>query len=218
VAVPSAFVRRFDLTSRLIHWSLAVPFLLLLLTGLTNYAPRLKALQFAGFRVFAWAHVLLGFAMVAIALVVLLALLRSRALRAEAATLADLTDADQRWLEHRARALLGSREAEPPVGRFNAGQKLNALASTAATAALLATGVVLGVNYVQKDVIEVATVNAVFPWHTVIALATIPLVAGHIYLAAVHPGTRESLRGMTRGVVRRDWAARHHSRWVPPTD
>ncbi len=211
-------MRRFDLSSRLIHWSLAVPFLLLLLTGLTNYAPRLKAMQLAGFRVFAWAHVLLGFAMVAIALAVLLALLRSRALRTEAATLADVTDADQRWLEHHARALLGRCGAEPPVGRFNAGQKLNALASAAATAALLATGVVLGVNYVQKDVIEVAAVNAVFPWHTVISLATIPLVAGHIYLATLHPSTRESLRGMTRGVVRRDWAARHHPRWVPPAD
>lgn len=215
---PTAFVRRFDLPSRLIHWSLAVPFLLLLLTGLTNYAPRLKAVQLAGFRLFAWAHVVLGFAMVVVALAVLLALLRSRALRTEAATLADLTDADQRWLEHRARTLLGAREADPPVGRFNAGQKLNALVSAAATAALLATGVLLGVNYVRKDLLDVATVNAMFPWHTAVALATLPLVLGHIYLAALHPATRESLRGMTRGVVRRDWAARHHPRWAPPVD
>lgn len=218
MAVPPGFVRRFDLPSRLIHWSLAVPFLLLLLTGLTNFEPRLKALEVEGFRLFAWAHVVLGFTMVAIAPAVLLALLRSRTLRAEAAALADLTAADQRWLEHRARALLGAREAEPPAGRFNAGQKLNALASAAATAALLVTGVVLGVNYVQKEILAVGTVNAVFPWHTLLSLATIPLVLGHIYLATLHPGTREALRGITRGVVRRDWAARHHPAWVPPED
>lgn len=216
--VPPGFVRRFDLPSRLIHWSLAVPFLLLLLTGLTNFAPRLKALDVAGFRLFAWAHVILGFAMVVVALAVLVALLRSRALRREAATLADLTDADQRWLEVRARGILGGRGTEPPVGRFNAGQKLNALASAAATAALLVTGVVLGVNYVQKDILTVGAVNAVFPWHTLVSFVTIPLVIGHIYLAALHPGTRESLRGITSGIVRRDWAARHHPTWVPPEE
>lgn len=200
---------------RLAHWSLAVPFLLLLLTGLTNFEPGLKAVQVAGFRLFAWAHVILGFAMVGIAVAVVGALLRSRSMRRDATALADITEADARWLEHQARSRLGQPGPEPAVGKFNAGQKLNALVSAAATIGLLATGVLLGVNYVQKDIFTVGFVNMVFPWHTLLSLATIPVVVGHIYLAALHPGTRESLRGMVRGVVRRDWAARHHPAWTP---
>jgi cytochrome b subunit of formate dehydrogenase len=40
------------------------------------------------------------------------------------------------------------------------------------------------------------------------------LVAGHIYLAVLHPATRGALRGMTLGDVDRDWASRHHAKWV----
>ena len=43
---------------------------------------------------------------------------------------------------------------------------------------------------------------------------SIVLVAGHLYLALIHPTTRHALRGMTYGDVREDWAARHHRKWV----
>ena len=43
----------------------------------------------------------------------------------------------------------------------------------------------------------------------------VPLVVGHLYLALVHPATRHSLRGITLGTVRRDWARRHHADWDP---
>jgi formate dehydrogenase subunit gamma len=41
-------------------------------------------------------------------------------------------------------------------------------------------------------------------------------VAGHLYLAVLHPATRHALRGMTLGDVDEDWARRHHSKWVEP--
>jgi cytochrome b subunit of formate dehydrogenase len=44
------------------------------------------------------------------------------------------------------------------------------------------------------------------------------LVAGHIYLALIHPATRPALRGITRGSVRRDWAEHHHADWVASID
>ena len=52
----------------------------------------------------------------------------------------------------------------------------------------------------------------VHDWATWIA---VPLVLGHLYLALVHPATRHSLRGITLGTVRRDWARRHHAKWNP---
>jgi len=44
------------------------------------------------------------------------------------------------------------------------------------------------------------------------------LVAGHMYLALIHPATRPALRGITRGSVRRDWAEHHHAEWVAAVD
>ncbi len=211
-----ALVRRFELPTRLVHWGLAVPFLLLLLTGLTNFAPELKALHIGGARLFAWAHVLLGFAMLAIAVLTLLALLRSRSLRDDAIEATDLREADLRWLEYHARHPLGGTKLDsnaPPAGKFNAGQKLNALASSLATAGLLGTGVILGVNYISKRVLPTDFVASVFPFHTVLALAIIPVVLGHLYLALLHPGTREALRGIVTGDVARAWARRHHAAW-----
>lgn len=208
------YVERFARAMRALHWTLAAPFLLLLLTGLTNFAPSLKALQVADARVFAWLHVVLGFATLASIPAVVLPLLLRRPVRDDVRELLTARLDDYLWLQHRALRLAGMRSTAPPVRKFNAGQKLNALASALATAALLGTGAVLGVNFVSKRVFGAGFVEAVFPWHTVLSLLVIPLVLGHLYLAMLHPSTRESLRGITRGVVRRDWAERHHPAWL----
>jgi formate dehydrogenase subunit gamma len=50
--------------------------------------------------------------------------------------------------------------------------------------------------------------------HVVLTWLSVFLLTGHLYLAVIHPRTRHSLRGITRGDVRLDWAAEHHGRWV----
>ncbi|HWE63386.1 MAG TPA: hypothetical protein VHB98_16845 [Chloroflexota bacterium] len=47
-----------------------------------------------------------------------------------------------------------------------------------------------------------------------LALASVALVAGHVYLAARNPGTRHSLRGMLFGRDKRQWAREHRPKWV----
>lgn len=214
----AATVRRFEAGTRLVHWGLAIPFVLLLLTGLTNYWPELKSVHLGGARVFAWAHVVLGFGMVGVAAVLVVGALSRRAVREDARRLAELGLDDYLWLQHQGLRLLGEPSNPPRVGKFNAGQKLNALASAGVTAGLLGTGAVLGVNYASKTVFSVDLVEPVFRWHTRLALLFVPVLLGHVYLAVVHPSTRESLRGMTRGVVRREWAKRHHDAWVAGLD
>ena len=211
-------VRRFKVPTRLVHWSLSVFFILLLLTGLTNFVPELKTIHIGGARLFAWAHVALGFAMVAVAAVALLALNRSRSLRDDMDALTRNGPDDTRWLRHQLARLSRRGGSEPPVAKFNAGQKLNALLSAAATAGLLGTGVILGINYITKRVFSTVFVADVFPLHTWLALAFIPVLLGHLYLALINPSTREALRGMTSGSVRRDWARRHHPGWTPGED
>lgn len=207
-------VRRFEAGTRLVHWGLAIPFVLLLLTGLTNYWPELKAVHLGGARLFAWAHVVLGFGMVGIAAALVVGVLPRRAVRRDARQLAEVGLDDYLWLQHQGLRLAGESSDPPQVRKFNAGQKLNALVSAVVTAGLLGTGVILGVNFISKSVFAVDLVEPMFRWHTRLALLFVPVLVGHVYLAVVHPSTRESLRGMTRGVVRREWARRHHDAWV----
>ena len=209
---------RFERPTRIVHWVLAAPFVLLLLTGLTNFVPALKATEFAGERLFGWAHVLLGFATVAAVFAVVLPQLASRAARADLGAITRVGLGDYLWIQHAVLSLAGARSRPPAVGKFNAGQKVNALLSLGATAALLGTGLVLGANYVSKRIFDAAFVESVFPWHTWIALLFIPVLLGHLYLALINPATRESLRAITRGRVRRSWAAQHHAAWLAEID
>jgi formate dehydrogenase subunit gamma len=43
---------------------------------------------------------------------------------------------------------------------------------------------------------------------------SVVLVAGHLYLALIHPTTRHALRGITTGEVDEAWARKHHAKWV----
>lgn len=207
-------VARFTWPTRVAHWVLGGPFLVLLGSGLTNYFPTLKATQFAGERVFALLHVVTGFAALAAIVVVLLPLLGRRDARADLAALLRVTLDDYLWLQHTVLAAVGTASVPPRVGKFNAGQKLNALLSMGALVALLGTGVVLGINFFSKAFFSAEFVESVFPLHTWVSLVFVPVLLGHLYLAMVHPSTREALRGMTGGRVRRRWAARHHPAWL----
>lgn len=169
-------------------------------------------------RVFAWLHVVLGFATLGFAVWVLATIVLRRAVRADLRALARVGVDDYLWFQHVVLRAAGERSVSPPVGKFNAGQKLNALLSLLAIVALLGSGLVLGVYYVTKALLASAFVGAVFPWHTALSLLVVPLVVGHLYLALLHPATCGLLREMVRGRVRRDWAARHHPAWVETTE
>jgi formate dehydrogenase subunit gamma len=55
--------------------------------------------------------------------------------------------------------------------------------------------------------------------HDALMYISVVIVIGHLYLALINPSTRHSLRGMTLGSVREDWARAHHAKWmVPSTD
>ena len=49
--------------------------------------------------------------------------------------------------------------------------------------------------------------------HRWLTLAVLVPLAGHVFLAALHPATRHALHGMLSGRVDGEWAAAHHPRW-----
>jgi len=192
------YVRRFSVTERAIHWIHASAFFVLLGSGLVLYLPSLSEAVSRRPLVKA-VHIDTAIAW-AIALALVVGLGDRKGLRRTLREL-DLFDADDRlWL----------RRIPRPQGRFNAGQKLNA-ALTASFAVLFA---------VSGFFLWLGERNHSYQWASTILLhdglmyVSVALVLGHLYLALIYPATRHSLRGITEGSVRRDWAWRHHRKWV----
>jgi formate dehydrogenase subunit gamma len=191
-------VRRFSRTERALHWVHASAFFVLLGSGLVLYVPRLSELV-ARRQLVKDVHLYTGLAWaVLIALLLLLGL--RRGLRETIRELERFDGEDLRWLLRR-----GGR-----AGRFNAGQKLNAIV-TAAFAVLFATSGFL-LWYGERDTrFRFATTILL---HDGLMYAALVLLAGHLFLSLLHPSTRHALRGMIRGTVDADWARRHHPRWA----
>jgi formate dehydrogenase subunit gamma len=192
------YIERFSATERAVHWVHATAFLVLLATGLALYIPALSVA--VGRRpLLKDIHLYTAVAWVA-ALVLVILLGDRRSLRQTLRELDRFDADDMLWL----------RRYPRPQGRFNAGQKVNA-ALTAAFAVLFAvSGSLLWLG--ERDHrFQFASTILLHDWLTLISLF---LLVGHLYLAVIYPATRHSLRGMTTGSVRRDWAVRHHPKWV----
>ncbi|MGI8554040.1 MAG: formate dehydrogenase subunit gamma [Dehalococcoidia bacterium] len=209
---------RFGRGPRLIHWLHAVPFLALLATGLVLFVPSIKALHVGGYRLLPLLHVLVGIAFIASPIPAYFALPDRSRVHDDMRRLYRFNRSDRAWLSYAFGALLGARVHIPPTGKYNTGQKLNAIFSVIVTLGLMASGAVLAVNYFTKSVFSARFVEQIFPLHDLFMLVSLPVVAVHIYLGSLNPSTKESLRGIVHGFVRRDWAKRHHSLWVEEID
>jgi formate dehydrogenase subunit gamma len=192
------YLERFSLTERALHWAHAISFLGLLASGLVLYLPSLS--QLVGRRpLLKDAHVYTAVAWIA-ALVLVVVLGDRRRLRQTLRELDRFDRDDVLWLQRHP-----TRQ-----GRFNAGQKVNA-ALTAAFAVLFAvSGGLLWLG--ERDHrFQFASTILLHDWLTLISLV---LLVGHLFLTLIYPATRHSLRGMTIGSVRRDWAEQHHPKWA----
>jgi len=195
---PAVYVRRFTLTERLLHWIHASAFFVLLGSGLVLYLPSLseaiarrpliKDIHF--WTGVSWAGAIL-----------LVSLLGNRRALVATAREIDLFDRDDRSF------LTGDTHA--PQGRFNAGQKVNAIVTAAFAVLFFASGMLLW--YGEQDT-RFRLAGTVF-LHDTLMYLSVAIVVGHLYLSLVHPTTRHALRGMTRGTVRADWARAHHAKW-----
>jgi formate dehydrogenase subunit gamma len=192
-----ATVARFDRVERAVHRSLAGLMLVCIVTAAILYNGSLS-LRVGHRHTVELIHVYCGFALP----VPILAGLASRAYRADLERLNRFSRSDWRWLRSRRR-----RDGTIRVGKFNAGQKLNAALTTGAIVVLLGSGILMYfVGLVRLSWRSGATF--VHDWF---ALAIGLLVVGHIYLAVKDP---EARRGMRRGRVSVAWARTHHAGWA----
>src|SRR5712692_7758443 len=143
---------RFSAGSRVVHWVIAIPFLLLLFSGLLLFLPGLKAIHIGGFRVLSLLHVVIGIAFILSPVLLYLLLPDRSEVIDDARRLFRIEQGDTSWASYAAGSLLGARVRMPPVGKFNFGQKVNTVFSLAIILGLMATGAVLAVNYFTKSV------------------------------------------------------------------
>jgi formate dehydrogenase subunit gamma len=191
-------IRRFGPTERVLHWVHASGFFAMLATGLILYVPALSE-AIARRNLVKNLHLLSAVAWV-LAIGLVLVLGDRRRLASDWRELETIDADDRRWL-------LGRRA---PQGRFNAGQKVNALLTAAFAVLFVVSGFFLWLG--ERD--HRFLLDGTGTVHDTLTLVSVGLVAGHLYLSVIHPATRHALRGMTLGDVREDWAREHHPKWV----
>jgi len=194
------YVRRFTVTERVVHWTHATAFFVLLASGLVLYLPSLST-WISRRNLVKNIHIWTAVAW-AVALVAVFVVGNRRALREAWRDVETLDRDDRRWL----------RGAKVPQGRFNAGQKVNVILTVAFALLFALSGFFLWLG--ERN--TTYRLDGAVTVHDTLMFASLALLVGHLYLAVIHPTTRHALRGITRGDVREDWARKHHSKWVGP--
>ncbi len=198
-------ILRFKKSERLIHWALAVPFLVCFATALVlviHYNPDPLRPQR---EVFSWMH---RMSCISRTILPLLVIIRKRAdhriyfyniKQAWVWTLEDF-----KWLCLMGVSPVGSGIPLPDEGKFNAAQKMNFMALMAPYPLYIVTGTIIWL-----------TDAAFLSWvlHFLMAVIATPLITGHLYMAIINPGSRKGLHGMISGFVDRHWAKHHYGKW-----
>ncbi|MCW2672190.1 MAG: fdnI [Frankiales bacterium] len=193
----SGTVRRFGKAARAVHWTVALLMIICIITAAILYNGSLEVA--IGHRhLVELIHVYSGFALP----VPILLGASSAEYRLDLRRLNRFTPADWRWLRSRER-----RDGSIKVGKFNAGQKLNAALSGGAIAALLGTGIIMYFPSLTRLSWRTGS-TFVHDWF---ALAVGLLVLGHIGYAVKDS---EALRGMRTGRVSDSWARAQHAAWA----
>ncbi len=193
----------------MLHWGLAVPFVLLYSSALLLFITWGEAQPRTFHQLAGWIHRGAGACLVVLPP---LALLLGR--RDWRVHLANIREAwvwnrdDVRWLLLCARAARDPRIVLPDQGKFNAAEKLNFIMVQVCYPLYVATGIWIWLPGV-----------AFLAWvaHFTAAVLGAPLVLGHIFMATVNPSTRIGLQGMISGWVDREWAKHHYRRWYRET-
>jgi formate dehydrogenase subunit gamma len=196
-------IERWSMFNRVVHWYIAILFLILALTGFSLMFGRAIMIPLMGKEVFgAYAafgkmlHNYLGPFFFAGVLVMIASVMRHN--------LPEKTDLE--WLAQGGGYLGGGH---PHCGRNNAGEKILTYWVFATVGIVVCvTGIVLNFpNFEQTR--ETMQLNTII--HGIAALVWMFFVFGHMYLGSV--GVEGALDGMITGHVDENWAKEHHDLW-----
>jgi formate dehydrogenase subunit gamma len=197
-------IRRFTPMEQVVHWTAAISFCVLGISGLIMLFGKHILLPVIGYTLFAWLTMLgknlhnfiAPFFMLAVILMVFM-WLRDNLPRSY----------DWQWFS-KAWAFFASG-AHIPSGRFNAGEKVWFWLGVIGLSIVVSwSGVILLFpNFDQTR----AVMQEAWIWHAVAALVYIAMSLGHIYMGTI--GVEGAYGNMRNGYTDETWAKEHHSLW-----
>jgi formate dehydrogenase subunit gamma len=198
-------IERFTYFERAAHWSVAITFVILAVSGIVIAFGKFFLLPVMGATLFGWLsfalknlHNFAGPVFSVALLIFIVTYVRDNLPNA----------ADLKWLS-RAGGLLGG--AEVPSHRFNAGEKVVfwggviTLGLVVVGSGLVLDMLVPGLAYSRGDMQIAAMV------HGAASVLMMAMFCGHIYLGTV--GMKGAFQGMRTGYVDEGWAKEHHELW-----
>lgn len=194
-------IRRYNDGTRINHWFVALLFLCAAFTGLAFFHPffwPLTALFGGG----VWSKILhpfFGLLMVLGFVILFFQVWKDNF----------WTRDDTQWMRRSPRLLGGHEEDMPPVGKYNAGQKMVFWVFAVCLLVLLVTGFMFWQPWFAEAFPILVRRIAVL-LHAFAAFVLVLGVIIHVYAAIWVKG---SVSAMTRGLVTTTWARRHHPVW-----
>jgi len=199
-------IERFTHFERVVHWSTAITFTILAVSGAVMSFGKFLLLPIIGGALFGWLtyalktlHNVVGPLFAISAVIMFISYLPSN-LPARG---------DVKWLI-RAGGMLGGEH--PPSGRFNAGEKivfwggLVFLASFVIVSGFVLDKIVPGLDLTRPEM-QVAHII-----HAIASMFIIAMFIGHAYMGTI--GVTGSWRAMKTGYVDEGWAEEHHKLWA----
>ena len=197
-------IKRFSDAERFTHWTVAISFSILAITGLLIAYGKYIVLPIIGYTLFSWVAIFAKNLHNFVAPVFICGL----------PVIVVLFIRDNFWERGDLKWTLDlgglfSRTGEPPSGRFNLGEKVLFWWMTCVLGAGLAVSgaVMLFPNFEQGRAL-MQTMNIV---HIACAVVMIFLACFHIFLGTI--GTKGAYEGMRTGYVDETWAKEHHQLW-----
>jgi formate dehydrogenase subunit gamma len=197
------FIERFSVVERFIHWTVAIAFSTLAITGLIISFGKAILLPLIGYTLFSWLAILaknlhnfVGPVLVVALPIMIAVFMKENLFRAY----------DLYWLKKGGGMLTGEHV---PSGKANAGQKiLFWLMVVTFGLTLCVTGLVLDFPNFNQTRLMMQGANVV---HMIAGLLATCLLMGHVYLGTI--GMKGAYDAMRTGYVDETWAKEHHEYW-----
>lgn len=192
---------RYDANERSNHWVTAIAFVLLALSGLAMFHPSMAWL-YAVLGGGQWTRILHPFIGVVMFLSFAWLVVRFWSHNKLGAN-------DRQWLRQINDVLANREDKLPPLGKYNAGQKVLFFVLCACMLGLLLSGIVIWRRYFTFY-FPISVVRFAALLHAFCGFVIICSIIVHVYAALWIKG---SIGAMVRGTVTYGWARKHHLLW-----
>lgn len=197
-------IERFSTWVRILHWSTAISFVILAVTGVIILFGRYILIPMFGYGLSSWLaaigknlHNFVGPLFAVCVILLFVTFVKDNLPKAY----------DWLWFG-KLGGMFGNRE-HVPSGRFNAGEKAWFwLGVTACGVALSVTGFILDFPNFEQGRGTMQLVNVI---HASVAMLFIAMGLGHIYMGTI--GVEGAYESMRNGAVDEAWAKEHHEYW-----